>query len=129
MLVADAVPPPRVEALVYVPAQPERALWRGFHPAAALADRLAEIWDLPCEALLERVGSSRRQRGLSLVERRGNVASAFRARQRRRAPVRVCLIDDVYTSGATVSACASALRRAGARRVEVVTLARAVRDR
>ncbi|MDW8337603.1 MAG: ComF family protein, partial [Thermoleophilia bacterium] len=42
-------------------------------------------------------------------------------------PADVCLVDDVYTSGATADACAAALRAAGARRVEVVTFARAVR--
>ena len=52
---------------------------------------------------------------------RGAFASA------RASPRAVCLVDDVYTSGATAGAAASALRRGGARRVEVVTLARAVR--
>jgi predicted amidophosphoribosyltransferase len=53
------------------------------------------------------------------------VRGAFRATAR--APASLVLVDDVYTSGATVSAAASALRKAGARRVEVVTFARAVR--
>ena len=57
--------------------------------------------------------------------RRRNVAGAFQAVT----PVRgtALLVDDVYTSGATVAAAASALRAAGARRVEVVTFARAIR--
>jgi predicted amidophosphoribosyltransferase len=46
---------------------------------------------------------------------------------RRASPVAVCIVDDVYTSGATADACASVLRRAGAKHVEVVTFARAVR--
>jgi predicted amidophosphoribosyltransferase len=55
------------------------------------------------------------------------VAGAFRATGR--VSRRVALVDDVYTTGSTVAAAASALRRAGARRVEVVTFARAVRRR
>lgn len=66
-----------------------------------------------------------RQRGLPLAERRRNVAGAFRPGAR--VPPAVGLVDDVYTSGATAAAVAVALRRGGARRVEVVTLARAVR--
>jgi predicted amidophosphoribosyltransferase len=54
------------------------------------------------------------------------VRGAFRARG---APKRVALIDDVYTSGATANSAASALRKAGAERVEVVTFARALRLR
>jgi predicted amidophosphoribosyltransferase len=63
---------------------------------------------------------------LRLAERRKNVAGTFVARHR--VPRRLVLVDDVYTTGATVSAGASALRKAGAVRVDVVTFARAVRS-
>lgn len=128
-LVAEAIPPPQVQALTCVPAQHERALSRGFHPARALALELAHIWELPFVPLLERVGSPRRQRGLALSERSRNVAGAFASLPGAQPPIRVCLIDDVYTSGATSSASASALRKVGCRRVEVIALARAVRER
>jgi predicted amidophosphoribosyltransferase len=127
-LVAEAIPPPQVKALTCVPAQHERALSRGFHPARSLALELARIWELPFVSLLERVGSPRRQRGLALSERSRNVAGAFAPRAGISPPASVCLVDDVYTSGATTSVCASALRRAGCRRVEVIALARAVRE-
>jgi predicted amidophosphoribosyltransferase len=72
-----------------------------------------------------RARRSQRQRGLSLAERRRNVAGAFAATQQ--VGGTVLLVDDVYTSGATVSAAASALRAAGAPRVDVVTFARTIR--
>jgi ComF family protein len=128
-IVTEAVPPPQATALTCVPAQHERALSRGFHPARSLAEELARIWELPFAPLLQRVGSPRRQRGLALSERSRNVASAFAPRPGIAAPARVCLVDDVYTSGATTSVCAGALRRVGCRQVEVVALARAVRER
>ena len=127
-LLAEVIPRPQVKALTFVPAQRERSLSRGFHPAGALAAELALLWELPLERLLERVGSPRRQRGLALSERSRNVAAAFTSRPGVSPPGSVCLIDDVYTSGATSSVCAGALRRAGCRRVEVVALARAVRE-
>jgi predicted amidophosphoribosyltransferase len=73
------------------------------------------------------MGTSQRQRGLSLAARRRNLAGAFKPRT---APIRgpVVLVDDVYTSGTTVAAAASVLCAAGARRVDVVTFARAVRS-
>jgi predicted amidophosphoribosyltransferase len=111
--------------VTYVPPDASRRLRRGYHPAERLAHAAAERWDLPCEPLLERTGRSRRQRGLSLPERRRNVGGAFRARA---AAGSVVLVDDVYTTGATASEAAFALRTGGARRVDVVTFARAVRS-
>jgi predicted amidophosphoribosyltransferase len=77
--------------------------------------------------LLVRVRGSPRQRALTRTERRRNVAGAFRPAGL--APSSVTLVDDVYTTGATANAAASALRKAGARHVEVVTFARTIRIR
>lgn len=124
-LVAEVVQPPDTEALTYVPGDPERAWERGDVAPRALAIALAGLWTMPTVDLLRRTRTLRRQRGLALADRRRNVRGSIVATGE--APRTVCLVDDVYTSGATADACAAALRRAGARRVEVVTLARAVR--
>ena len=124
-LVAEVIARPGVEALTFVPGDRERGRARGHVPAERLAHALAERWGLPVEAVLARAGQTRRQAGLPRSERTANVRRAFVARAA--APRAIALVDDVYTTGATVSACATELRRAGARRVEVVCLARAVR--
>jgi predicted amidophosphoribosyltransferase len=124
-VVADALPPPEASAIAYVPPDGVRNLKRGHHPAERLARELAVHWDLPVVSPLGRSGHVQRQRGLPLADRRRNMRGAFRPVGR--APPAVVLVDDVYTTGATVNAAASALRRGGARRVEVVTFARAVR--
>jgi predicted amidophosphoribosyltransferase len=124
-IVAETVPRPNADVLAFVPPERDRSLKRGHHPAGRLARELGARWELPVAVLLERTGSAPRQRGLSLVERRRNVRGAFRPAAA--SPPWVVLVDDVYTSGATAAAAASALRRAGARRVDVVTMARAVR--
>jgi predicted amidophosphoribosyltransferase len=124
-LVAEVLPSPAVDGLVPVPGDPERAWRRGDVPSRALAVELGGIWALPIVDVLERSHALPRQRGLSLEERRRNVRGSVLAR--RDVPARVCLVDDVYTSGATADACATGCRHAGARRVQVITLARAVR--
>lgn len=126
-VVGESLPRPRAACLAFVPGDPDRRLWRGHHAAERLAAELAEVWDLPCERLLLRTRGSPRQRGLTQHERRRNVAAAFSVACA--VPTDVVLVDDVYTTGATANAAASALRRRGARRVEVVTFARAVRLR
>ena len=125
-IVAEVVVrPDAVTAVSYVPGDPERAWKRGDVGPRRLARALGEIWELPVHDLLRRARSQPRQRGLALAERRRNVRGSVVAI--RASPRAVCLVDDVYTSGATADACASALRKAGAARVEMVTLARAVR--
>jgi predicted amidophosphoribosyltransferase len=122
-LVAERLPPPEVDALAFVPADRRRRLERGHNPAERLALELAALWELPCLSLLERTRGGR-QRGSSAAERR-TVRGAFRATGA--APRRIAVIDDVYTTGATASASATALRAAGARRVEAIAFARALR--
>ncbi len=124
-LLAEVVPRPRAYTITFVPPDADRALKRGHHPAESLARALEPRWQLQVVALLERTRAAPPQRGLGLAERRRNVRGGFRACER--APSRVVLVDDVYTSGATAAAAASALRKAGARHVDVVTFARAVR--
>jgi ComF family protein len=123
-VVLEVVPPLRGEAVTFVPPDPDRGLKRGHHPPRELARGLASEWELPLAVLLRR-RAAKRQRGLSRAERRRNVAGVFATRAG--APRSVVLVDDVLTSGATANAAASALRRAGADRVQVVTFARVVR--
>jgi predicted amidophosphoribosyltransferase len=124
-LVVEVVPRPGVAAIAFVPGDSDRVAWRGANPAEALARELGRRWALPVHPHLERARSVRRQRGLSKTARRANVRTAFRST----GPVvgAVTLVDDVYTTGATVDAAARELRRAGAAAVHVVAFARAVR--
>jgi predicted amidophosphoribosyltransferase len=124
-IVSEVIACPDVEAITFVPGDRERGRERGHVPAARLAAALTSLWDLPLEPLLARAGPAPRQAALPRRKRAANVRHAFLPRGS--APRTVALVDDVYTTGATASACATELRRAGARRVEVVCLARAVR--
>jgi len=126
-VIADSLERPGVDDLTFVPADRDRRLLRGHHPAEALARELGTTWGATVEPLLTRVRGSPRQRELTRAERRRNVAAAFVAAQR--VPPRIVLVDDVYTTGATANAAASALRKGGAREVEVVTFARTIRVR
>jgi predicted amidophosphoribosyltransferase len=124
-LVVDVVPRPAAAVITFVPPDPDRGLRRGYHPPESLAHELGGRWDLPTQALLRRRRPAKRQRGLTRAERRRNVAGAFVSENS--VPSKVVLVDDVFTSGATANAAALALKKADARRVEVVTFARVVR--
>lgn len=125
-ITASTVERPRVDALAFAPADGDRSVKRGHHPAERMARELASRWGLPVVRALGRTRAPRPQRGLTLAERRRNVAGAFVAVSE--VPARIGLIDDVFTTGATASAASSALRRAGARQIAVVTFARAIRQ-
>jgi predicted amidophosphoribosyltransferase len=129
-LVAERVPRPAADAVAYIPPDGYRSVRRGHHPARELAAALAERWQLPLEDLLVRTRPVARQAGLDRAARRANVRGAFASVHAGATakPARgVILVDDVYTTGATVDAAATALRAAGAAEVHVVTFARVTR--
>jgi ComF family protein len=113
------------DVIAYIPPDPARQLQRGHHPAERLARELGRRWSLEVPELLARTRPAARQTGLDRAARRANVRGAFVATTR--VPATVLLVDDVYTTGATVGAAATALRSAGAACVHVVTFARTVR--
>jgi ComF family protein len=118
----------RATRVVPVPLHPERERERGFNQAAILARALASGAGLPYDesSLVRTVHTERHRAGMDARGRRETVEKAFRvARPRLVEGENVLLIDDVFTTGATVSACAAALTSAGARAVYVLTLARA----
>lgn len=108
-----------------VPLAPDRLRQRGYNQAALISDALAKRTDLVhCPQGLVRVRRTRSQVGLGHGERARNVAGAFAAGCSMRGEA-VLLVDDLYTTGATLRACCHACRKAGAVAVYGVTVARA----
>jgi ComF family protein len=114
------------DLIVPVPLHPIRLHQRGYNQSALLARELGRYVRLPvAEEAMERTRNTAPQTSLGGEERRANVHRAFNAQPARLAGFRVILVDDVLTSGATLEACAEALRQAGAHSVHGLTLARA----
>jgi ComF family protein len=110
-----------------VPLSAGRLRERGYNQAGLLARGFADLARLPyADRALRRVRHTESQVHLSAVARRENVASAFAADGRRVKGQIVILVDDVCTTGATLAACAEALRAAGASQVWGLTLGRAI---
>ena len=113
------------DAVVPMPLHWRRQWERGFNQSELLARATARRCGIPMLRAVRRLRATKTQAGLSNAKRRENVSGAFRVRGR--ATVRgrrILLIDDVLTTGATAGACARALKRAGAKSVTVLTLAR-----
>jgi competence protein ComFC len=116
----------RFDVMVPVPLHATRQRERGFNQASLLAELLSAQISVPSKALLERVRYTTTQTALDRAERMENLHNAFRLRKN--ANVRdlcVLLIDDVLTTGSTLSECARVLKRAGAISVYSATAARA----
>jgi ComF family protein len=98
---------------------------RGFNQSDVLAREIGKKWNVPVRNLVRRKKATLPQAGLTNAKRRANVSGAFKtARGRSLAGMRVLLVDDVVTTGATASACARVLKRAGAAHVALLALAR-----
>jgi ComF family protein len=110
--------------IVAVPADPRRERRRGFDHAALIARALARRSGRPVGACLQRP-SAPRQLGAGRAARIAR-ASRMAPTVRKTAPARVVLVDDVHTTGATLDACARALRQGGAETVHVMTATRAL---
>ena len=118
----------RFDAVVPMPLHWRRQWSRGFNQSELLARRVAAHAGIPVVKALKRTRATPPQAGLTSAQRRDNVAGTFRVTSVEKVRGRyLLLIDDVMTTGATLSACSAALKRAGAARVSVLTLARADR--
>lgn len=114
------------DLLVPVPLHPARQRERGFNQAALLAEIVGKNRTIPCRMALERVRYTTTQTAFDRAERMENLHNAFRLRKKMNVrELRVLLIDDVLTTGATLSECARVLKKAGASVVYAATAARA----
>jgi ComF family protein len=117
----------QADVIIPVPLHHDRERERGFNQACILARELSRLTGLPVDeySVVRRVHTERHRAGMDAKARRQSVANAFTVRHPKAiAGQRALLIDDVFTTGATVSACASVLKEAGAEEVFVLTVAR-----
>jgi len=107
---------------------PKRLRWRAFNQSLLLAREISRVYKVPADPfVLRRDRATPPQTQLPEDERRRNVRGAFSLNPGR--PIdgkNILLVDDVYTSGATVNECSRVLNRGGAKEVFVITLARAI---
>jgi ComF family protein len=116
----------RFDIIVPVPLHPARERERGFNQAQLLAELLSAKVSIPVRPVLERIRYTTTQTAFDRAERMENLRDAFRLRKKVHVQdLRVLLIDDVLTTGSTLSECARVLKRAGAISVHAATAARA----
>lgn len=109
------------DCIVPVPISRERQRERGYNQSALLAEALAAETGIPCRALLAKTEDNRTQHRLTAKEREQNVRGVYRAEACR--GLRILLVDDIVTTGATARECARVLYRAGAENVACVSCA------
>jgi len=116
-----------IDVVVPLPLSGPRRRERGFNQAELLAETIATRLRVPLRPrVLRKVVDTPPQAGLSRAARRRNLDGVFRARERAVRGRRILLVDDVLTTGASLSEAARTLRKAGARRVDAAVVARAI---
>jgi len=124
-LITDPMP---AEVLVPVPLHQKRLRERGYNQSSLLARQLGKLADLPIvdDCLIRQRHATPQARTATVEERQSNVTDAFACRDHRLRDKQVLLIDDVSTSGATLDACAAALKASGATSVWGLVMAREI---
>ena len=114
------------DSITWVPLSRARLRRRGYDQARLLAEVIAKEKGIPCEAFLKKIRNNPAQSGSGGYEaRRVNAAGAYCSQQEDKlAGKNILLVDDIVTTGATAMECARTLRKAGAKRVTVLTVAR-----
>lgn len=117
----------RPELLIPVPLHKKRYAARGYNQAGLLAEGISRITGIPCADCLERKKNTRPQKQLKCTGRAKNVGDAFAVSERRweqlpDLPRSAVIVDDIYTTGSTVEACARVLKDAGVRHVSFLVL-------
>ena len=116
----------KFDVIIPVPLHASRQRERGFNQAKLIAQLLSVDSSIPAKPLLKRVRYTTTQTALDRAERMENLHNAFRLRKKADVrALRVLLVDDVLTTGSTLSECARVLKRAGALSVHAATAARA----
>ena len=125
-----------IDGVVPIPSTALHRWMRGYNQCVLLAKPLAKRLGKPCLNLLKRVGRPRRQGGLGEKDRRENVIGTFEfkgdatflSRENKKTPSTILLLDDIMTTGSTLSEAAKTLKAAGSARVWTIALARSIRD-
>jgi len=126
-LMAEALPAEistQCTLITCVPLHKSRRRKRGYNQSALLAKELAKKWNLPLhENVLQRMRKTEFQAHMTRDERLKNMKNVFAASEKLPAGSVILLVDDIFTTGATVNDCARALKKAGAEKVFVLTVA------
>lgn len=109
--------------ITYVPAHPYRIFKRNYHPVEYLVKVLCDLYNKESFLCLKKIKWKKPQTSLSKLEREKNVKGTFKI-IKKDFPKSLILIDDIYTTGATLKECAKVLRKAGAENISAITLAR-----
>ena len=114
-----------IEGLVPIPIHKKRMKKRGFNQATLLAEEISKRTGIPLLDIMERTVDTLPQKNLSVDKRRDNLEMVFRIRKEASVPSVIMIVDDIFTTGATVSAAARILKESGASEVYFTSICRA----